>query len=68
MTDNLCGRIPLMRFYHSVIPPNDANGIANIVDTDQTVKSCQIRICIVCSNLSKNIDSLRYQGARWPGG
>ena len=39
-----------MWLYHRVMSPNDADGMANSVDPDQTDCSL-IRVCTVCSDL-----------------
>ena len=40
-----------MRLYHRVMSPNDADGMANSVDSDQTAP---------LAYLSENLGSLRY--------
>ena len=43
-----------MWFYHSVMSPNNADGIANSVDPDQTASALFAQAC-----LSENLGSLR---------
>ena len=40
-----------MWLYHRVMSPNDADGMANSVDPDQTMSSL-IWVCTVCPDLS----------------
>ena len=41
-----------MWLYHRIRHPKDAEGIANSVDPDQTVRSGLIWVCTVCPGLS----------------
>ena len=41
------------RFYYGVMPPKDADGIANSDDPNQ--RSRLILVCTVCQNLSENL-------------
>ena len=61
-------KIQIKRFYYGVIPPNDANGIANSEDPDQTVpracprisvRKCRIfTFCRESANQSMNLGRL----------
>ena len=51
-TQNICcnhSKIWTMWIYHRVISPNDADGMANSVDTD---RSSLIWVCTVCPGIS----------------
>ena len=55
--------IPTKRFYHGVIPLNDANGIANSEDPDQTAPLGAVwsgPALFAQTYLSENLGSLRY--------
>ena len=41
-----------MWLYHRVMSPNDADGMANSVDPDQTARSSLIWVCTVCPGIS----------------
>ena len=57
-----CSNIQTKKFYHGLIPQNDAIVIANSVDPDQTAPlGLQ---CLQKTSLSKNLGSLRYSSGR----
>ena len=45
-------KIWTMRLYHRVMSPNDADGMANSIDPDQTARSSLIWVCTVCLGIS----------------
>ena len=55
-----------MWLYHRVMRPNDADGMANSVDPDQTAPLGAVRsgsALFAQAYLSENLGSLRYQGS-----
>ena len=54
-TQNICCnhcKISTKWLYHRVMSPNDADGMANSVDPDQTAPSSLIRVYTVCPGIS----------------
>ena len=64
-TQNICSnhsKIWTMWLYHRVMSPNDADGMANSVDPDQTAPSCPVwsgSAPFAQAYLSENLGSLR---------
>ena len=63
-----------MWLYHKVMSPNDADGMANSVDPDQTAPSDQtaplgavwsVSSLFAQAYLSENLGSLRYNRYKW---
>ena len=65
-TQNICwnhSKIWTMLLYHIVVSPNDADGMANSVDADQTAPRGAVwsgSALFVQAYLSENLGSLRY--------
>ena len=62
-TQNICcnhSKIWTMWLYHRVMSPNDADGMANSVDPDQTAPLWSGSALFAQVYLSKNLGSLRY--------
>ena len=63
-TQKICcnhSKIWTMWLYHRVMSPNDADGMANSVDPDQTAEQSDLGLqCLPRAYLSENLGSLRY--------
>ena len=62
-TQKICcnhSKIWTMWLYHRVMSPNDADGMANSVDPDQTAPPSSGSALLAQAYLSENLGSLRY--------